>query len=109
MGKKIKGLAPKKGKSVKMMSPKEEMVVEDDASKGLTEDELHYFLHRVPEKVFEEADANGDGSLQLDEFLVLMGWVGNAIGAPRSREDMEALFKAIDKDDSGEIDLNEFL
>jgi hypothetical protein len=54
-----------------------------------------------PEKIFKKLDADGNGSVSLEEFKA----------GPRAQEHPEKadeIFKKIDKDDNGELSLEEF-
>uniref|UniRef100_A0A7S0ZCC5 EF-hand domain-containing protein n=1 Tax=Timspurckia oligopyrenoides TaxID=708627 RepID=A0A7S0ZCC5_9RHOD len=54
---------------------------------------------------FKHVDADGNGVLDVDEFLLLLKMLGKKM----SKEDAEELFRKIDKDHSGTIDFDEFV
>lgn len=53
---------------------------------------------------FEHFDANGDGRIDMSEFCQLMA----ALGGDEPEADASIGFKAIDTDDSGVIEFDEF-
>ena len=57
-------------------------------------------------KVFKAFDANGDGKLSMEE--VKNGYL-NHYGRIMSDAEVEAMFKAVDTDNSGFIDYSEFV
>ena len=54
--------------------------------------------------VFDEADADGSGEIDLDEFTKLVWKLQGSI----NRAEIEDMFQAVDADGSGEIDYDEF-
>jgi hypothetical protein len=54
-----------------------------------------------PEEVFKKLDANGDGSVSLEEFKA-------GPRAPKEADKAQEVFSKIDKDGSGGISLEEF-
>ena len=62
-------------------------------------------LEQLMREAFQRADADGSGSLDLDEFqMVLMESEANL-----TRKEIKMLFLSIDEDESGKVDFEEFL
>ena len=56
------------------------------------------------ESYFEACDANGDGSIQYEEFVTLL----KNLGAELEPEECRIGFREVDSDGDGVIDLQEF-
>ncbi|GFR43071.1 hypothetical protein Agub_g4078 [Astrephomene gubernaculifera] len=75
-----------------------------------TNEEVNIEQLKLLKRIFEEADADGSGELDIDEFCDKLGpYLGDAVGQPlRTREDIRQLFMKIDADAGGTVDWDEF-
>jgi len=82
-----------------------------DEMKAENEVKRRQWLERV-RKVFNAADADGDGLMSTEEFTAHMPYILEMMveeGVTMSEEDLRSVFETIDIDKSGTIDAEEFL
>ncbi|KAG2424023.1 hypothetical protein HXX76_014847 [Chlamydomonas incerta] len=74
------------------------------------DEEVNVQQLRLLKRIFEEADEDGSGELDIDEFCDKLGpYLGDVVGYPlKSREDVRQLFMKIDADAGGTVDWDEF-
>ncbi|KAG2498385.1 hypothetical protein HYH03_003644 [Edaphochlamys debaryana] len=75
-----------------------------------TDEEVNIEQLKLLKRIFEEADEDGSGELDIDEFCDKLGpYLGDVVGYPIStREEVRQLFMKIDADAGGTVDWDEF-
>ncbi|GIL56855.1 hypothetical protein Vafri_12156, partial [Volvox africanus] len=73
-------------------------------------EEINIQQLKLLKRIFEEADEDGSGELDIDEFCDKLGpYLGDVAGHPlRTRDDIRQLFMKIDADAGGTVDWDEF-
>ena len=61
------------------------------------------------EGCFEEADVNGDGVVDFQEFCAVMNTLSQQTGKRYSTSQLSAMFAKVDKDGSGVIEHSDFI
>ncbi|KAG2439805.1 hypothetical protein HYH02_010440 [Chlamydomonas schloesseri] len=74
------------------------------------DEEVNVQQLKLLKRIFEEADEDGSGELDIEEFCDKLGpYLGDVVGYPlKSREDVRQLFMKIDADAGGTVDWDEF-
>ena len=66
-------------------------------------------IQKITKLAFEKIDVDGSGFLEMKELETIMLRISADMGVePPKQQDIEEVFKSLDKDNNGTIDYNEF-
>ena len=66
-------------------------------------------IQKITKLAFEKIDVDGSGFLEMRELETIMLRISADMGVePPKQQDIEEVFKSLDKDNNGTIDYNEF-
>ena len=60
-------------------------------------------------KIFVKLDVNGNGMISREEMMIGLDYLRKEVNANLSNGDIEQIFRAMDFDNSGQVDYTEFI
>lgn len=60
-------------------------------------------------KIFVKLDQNGNGMISYDEMMIGLDYLRKEVNVKLEEDDIAEIFKAMDFDNSGQVDYTEFI